>query len=301
LQIVDQKNKANEELERELEAAIDPWLEHMRWRPDFAKWREGRLWQEKKQKRTLAALKLFLEQTGRTRPDLQGLKILDLGCGMGGLSTALALEGAQVTSLDYNPAYCQITRLRGQRYNLKLGPVNAAGESLPFADGSFELVICLDVLEHVQQPEKLLAEVSRVLASGGLLYLTAINRYAFNDPHYHVRGVNWLPRSLAPRYLNLLGRQKDNSRFTDRQTLNEMHYYRYAELLPLARRHHFASLEELGELELTAPAQPLGGWKKQLYNLLKKARLLTPAYKLYRSYYKGTYQLMLLKAGQIGK
>lgn len=286
-----------EEINKELEAAIDPWLEHMRWRPDFAKWREGRLWQEKKQKRTLGILKRFLERAGLST-DLQGRKILDLGCGMGGLSTALAQEGAQVTSLDYNRAYCEITRLRGRRYDLNLSPVNAAGEGLPFTGGAFDLVICMDVLEHVQEPEKLLAEVSRVLKPSGLLYITAINRYAFNDPHYHVKGVNWLPRRFAPRYLSLLGRQKDNSRFRDRQTLDEMHYYRFRDLLPFARRHGFVKLEELGELELAAPVTPVKGWKRQVSGLLGKVGLLDPAYRLYRRYYKGTYQLMMVKEGQ---
>jgi ubiquinone/menaquinone biosynthesis C-methylase UbiE len=291
-------NTLEREIDKELEAAIDPWLEHMRWRPDFSKWREGRLWQEKKQKRTLGILSLFLQEAygkGSSRADLKGLRVLDLGCGMGGLSTALALEGALVTSMDYNPAYCGITRLRGQRYDLSLSPVNAAGEALPFANGAFDVVICMDVLEHVQQPEKMLAEINRVLQPKGLLYFTAINRYAFNDPHYHVRGVNWLPRRMASRYLSLFGRQKDNSRFRDRQTLDEMHYYRFGDLLPLARRHRFNELKELGELELSSAGENLKGWKKKLYRGLQQARLLVPAYRLYRAYYKGTYQLMLLK------
>ncbi len=290
--MVEQQEQA-QNINQALEAAIDPWLEHMRWRPDFVKWREGRIWQEKKQQRTLGILKLF-GQKAYGKSDLQGQRLLDLGCGMGGLSTALALEGAKVTSLDYNRAYCEITRLRGKRYNLRFDPVNAAGEHLPFADAAFDTVVCMDVLEHVQQPEKLLAEISRVLAPGGLAYITAINRYAFNDPHYHVRGVNWLPRRFAPTYLKLIKRQKDNSRFTDRQTLDEMHYYRYADLLPFARRHNFVQLEELGELELNQAVPK--SWKKLIYNLLKQTKLLGPAYRLYRLYYKGTYQLMLVKA-----
>ncbi len=292
-------------IDQALEKVIDPWLEHMRWRPDFQKWREGRLWQEKKQKRTLAILKIFrqLAAGAGPAPELKELRILDLGCGMGGLSTALALEGAAVNSLDFNRAYCEITRLRGKRYNLDLLPVNAGGENLPFAADSFKVVICLDVLEHVQRPEDLLAEVSRVLLPGGLLYITAINRFAFNDPHYHLKGVNWLPRSLAGRYLALFKRQKDNSRFTDRQTLNEMHYYRFKELKALGKRHGFTRLEELGELELDpglAPPDNSKNWKKSLGKGLRKLKLLKPLYRLYRNYYKGTYQLMLVKAGGEG-
>ncbi len=291
-------------IDLELEKAIDPWLDHMRWRSDFQKWREGRLWQEKKQKRTLAILDIFQnisKPASEEKPSgLNGLRILDLGCGMGGLSTALALEGAKVSSLDFNLAYCEITRLRAKRYGLGLDPVNAGGENLPFAAETFDLVICMDVLEHVQNPEDLMKEVSRVLVPGGLLYFTAINRYAFNDPHYHVKGVNWLPRRFSNFYLKLVKRQKDNSRFTDRQTLNEMHYFRFRDLKPLGQRHGFNQLEELGEIELTRPKFSTGnfkGFKKALTSFLKLLKLLVPTYRFYRAFYKGTYQLMLVKGG----
>jgi ubiquinone/menaquinone biosynthesis C-methylase UbiE len=284
-----------ENIDKQLEIAIDAWLEHMRWRKDFAKWREGRLWQEKKQKQTLDRLRLFLKQAGmQSLPGesdvLVGRSLLDLGCGMGGLSVALALAGAKVQSLDYNPAYCKITRLRGKRYNLNFVPVNAGGEYLPFPTAHFDIVVCMDVLEHVQDPEKLMGEVARCLKPSGVCYITAINRYAFKDPHYHVRLVNWLPRRFAEPFLKLTGRIKDNSRFTDRQTLQEMHYYPYNQLTKLGKRHGLGKMAELGELNLQ---KRQSGWK----GLLQKTSLLLPVYKLYRSWYKGTYQLMYVKEG----
>src|ERR1051325_7753248 len=101
------------EVESELEAAVEPWLEHMRWRADFQEWREGCIWQERRQKGTLNNLRAFLKAAAESkRPDVNGgarasegaedveaiagRLVLDLGCGMGGLSTALALEGARV-------------------------------------------------------------------------------------------------------------------------------------------------------------------------------------------------------------
>jgi ubiquinone/menaquinone biosynthesis C-methylase UbiE len=282
------KSTEQAEINRQLEAAIDPWLEHMRWRTDFAKWREGRIWQEKHQERNLATLRLFLKEAGLSQ-DIAGKKILDLGCGMGGFSTALAQAGAIVQPYDYNAAYCNITRLRGKRYGLNFNPVNGAGEALPFPNSHFDIIICLDVLEHVQNPEQLISEIGRCLQPGGLSFFTAINRFAFNDPHYHVRFVNWLPRRFSEPYLKLIGRNKDNSRFGDRQTLNEMHYYRYGQLPRIAERHSFMQLRELGELELNT--RTYSGLK----GVIKKAGLLKPAYRIYRNLYKGTYQLMMVK------
>ena len=303
MQTLEAGGTAHPEIDRQLAEAIDPWLEHMRWRPDFEKWRNGRLWQETKQKRTLEILRLFMSVAGKGQ-SLEGLRILDLGCGMGGLSVALAREGAVVQPYDYNPAYCQITRLRGQRYDLQLRPVNGGGEHLPFESGFFDIIVCMDVLEHVQRPQDLLAETNRCLKPGGLLYITAINRFAFNDPHYHVRGVNWLPRRLATPFLKLTRRYKDNSRFTDRQTLEEMHYFRYSQLPKLARRNGFSKTLEMGELEWGLTAAPdsartklssAKGWKAKVAGMLQKTGLLGPFYRLYRYTYKGTYQLLMVK------
>jgi 2-polyprenyl-3-methyl-5-hydroxy-6-metoxy-1,4-benzoquinol methylase len=297
------------DVDRELEAAIEPWLEHMRWRTDFPHWREGRLWQEKRQKGTLNNLRAFLRvatsrsnmnggrasngdaravEATQTDNELAGRLVLDLGCGMGGLSTALALEGATVRPVDFNRHYCHITRLRGMRYGLDLAPINAAGEALPFPDALFDIVMCVDVLEHVRDPEALLAEISRCLKPGGLCQITAINRFAFRDPHYHVRLVNWLPRRLSEAYLRLVRRSKDNALFADRQTLSEMHYYTYRGLETLLARHGLTGLAESGELKLK---RRTGGLK----GLLRRARLLGFAYRAYRSLYKSTYVCMAVK------
>jgi SAM-dependent methyltransferase len=291
---------ARTDVDCELEAAIEPWLEHMRWRADFDSWREGRLWQEKRQGGALKNLRAFLQVAAQSNGDarssevtrtdnaLAGRLVLDLGCGMGGLSTALALEGADVRSVDFNRHYCHITRLRGMRYGLDLSPVNAAGEALPFPDAHFDIVMCVDVLEHVRDPERLVAEIGRCLKPGGLCQITAINRYAFRDPHYHARLVNWLPRRFADAFLRLAGRSKDNARFKDRQTLQEMHYYTYRGLESLLARHGLAGLVESGELKLK---KRMGGWK----GLLQRAGLAGLAYKTYRGIYKSTYVCAAVK------
>jgi 2-polyprenyl-3-methyl-5-hydroxy-6-metoxy-1,4-benzoquinol methylase len=284
-----------DDLNRALEAAIDPWLQHMRWRADFSEWRERRLWQEKKQTATLNHLRSFLRSRdgalggGTTETDvLRGRRILDLGSGMGGLTTALALAGAEIHALDFNVEYCRITRLRGRRYDLAIPAINAAGEALPFPADHFDVIVCMDVLEHVQQPAKVLAEINRCLKPGGVCQLTAINRFAFKDPHYHARFVNWLPRRFASPYLRMAGVMKDNSRFSDRQSLEEMHYYRYSELKKLFAREGFRQVVDAGEIKLK---QRLTGLK----GTLQRAGVLGLGYKTYRSFVKSTYLVMAVK------
>jgi 2-polyprenyl-3-methyl-5-hydroxy-6-metoxy-1,4-benzoquinol methylase len=142
----------------ELSRLIDPWLEHMRWRADFATWRARRINSEAHQHETLA------QATGVVG-DLAGRELLDLGCGMGGFAVAAALAGARVTALDYNSAYCRITTARARKYHLPIPVAQAAGEALPLPNGAFDVMCAWDVIEHVQQPDAVLRFPRSALSS----------------------------------------------------------------------------------------------------------------------------------------
>lgn len=278
---------ANPELEHELEAKIDRWLAHMPWRPDFERWRAGRIWQEQIQGERLALIERY---GGR----LAGQRILDLGSGMGGTSVALALDGAHPLAYEYKREYCEITKLRAARYDLSLPVINGPGEALPFADGSFDLAICWDVLEHVQAPERLLAELSRVVRPGGRVLITAINRFAWRDPHYHMRLLNWLPRALAERIIIRKGRSKGGAGFTDMQRLSDMHYYTMGGFRRLAARHGFR-VGDIGEDRVRRGEGTARGRKGRARDVLRRLGLALPAYYLYRAAVQGTYELVMVR------
>lgn len=260
------------QIERELEAQIEPWLSHMRWRADFAEWRMKRLWQENYQS---AAMRQVRAARNGARPG----PVLDIGSGMGGFAVAMRRSGEELYALDYNPAYCEIARTRARRYGLDLPALVGAGEALPFATASFEEVTCWDVLEHVVSPEQLLGEIARVLAPGGRLFMTVINRFALVDPHYHLRFVNYLPRPLGEKYIGWRQRRKQSA-LRDRQGLSEMHYFTYTAFEQFAARRGFR-LEDLNRAgsRLRAYPQPLG-------NAL---------YGAWRMFGMGTFSLLLRK------
>jgi ubiquinone/menaquinone biosynthesis C-methylase UbiE len=278
-----------EEIERSLEEQIEPWLMHMRWRADFAEWRKKRLWQENYQAEALAELRRYGDGVNSRS------RVLDLGAGMGGFAVAFLLSQVEraarepsasahsklrpALAVDYNFAYCEIARTRARRYNLDLPALVAAGEYLPFADDSFGILTCWDVVEHVQDPVQLFTEIARVLKPDGRAFVTVINRLALVDPHYHLRFVNWLPRSLGERYVSWRHRTKA-SPLRDRQRLGEMHYFTFGTAVKLAARFG------LCVQDLNASRSRFNRFPRPIAAAL---------YRLWRTFGMGTYRLVMTK------
>ncbi|MSQ29986.1 MAG: SAM-dependent methyltransferase [Dehalococcoidia bacterium] len=135
---------------------------------------------------------------------LAGRRVLDLGCGLGEYVRAFAREGARAFGCDIARARLVEGRRRGAD-----GLLAAAGEALPFADGTLDVVVLNEVIEHVTDDRATLREVARVLAVGGTVIVFAPNRlYPFETHGVYLRRryifgniplVNWLPNILRRR------------------------------------------------------------------------------------------------------
>jgi 2-polyprenyl-6-hydroxyphenyl methylase/3-demethylubiquinone-9 3-methyltransferase len=105
-------------------------------------------------------------------------EILEVGCGGGLLCEELARRGLVVTGIDPSQAAIEEARLYVQKNYLGANASFEIGlaEALPYADGSFSVIICLDTLEHVQNLNMCIQEIARVLAPGGVFIFDTINR-----------------------------------------------------------------------------------------------------------------------------
>ncbi len=103
-------------------------------------------------------------------------------------------------------AWANLARRRLERHGREFGLLAACGESIPLPPQSVDLVVSLQVLEHVRNPEQVLAEAWRVLRPGGHFYLACENYLAFWEPHYCVPWLPLMPKPLGRLYLRLLGR-----------------------------------------------------------------------------------------------
>jgi 2-polyprenyl-6-hydroxyphenyl methylase / 3-demethylubiquinone-9 3-methyltransferase len=108
--------------------------------------------------------------------DWQCRDVLDLGCAGGFMAEALALRGANVTGIDPAADAIAAARDHARESGLRIGYDVGVGEGLPYDSTSFDAVVCVDVLEHVSDLNKVLAEVARTLRPGGMFLFDTINR-----------------------------------------------------------------------------------------------------------------------------
>jgi ubiquinone/menaquinone biosynthesis C-methylase UbiE len=153
---------------------------------------------ERKARTMVAVIEDFLD--GR----LKELSLLDVGGSTGIIDNYLSNFFGKVTGIDIDEAAIRHATETYRKENLEFLAADAL--NLPFADESFDVVICSQVYEHVPDPDKMFEEIFRVLRRGGVCYFAANNRLALNEPHYNLPLLSLIPRPLANIYMRLAGR-----------------------------------------------------------------------------------------------
>ena len=104
-------------------------------------------------------------------------KILDVGCGGGILSEALAKAGARVTGLDLSEASVEVAKRHAQSQNLQIDYRYESVQDVADKEaGTFDAIACMEMLEHVPEPGKVVAACAKALKPGGQAFFSTINR-----------------------------------------------------------------------------------------------------------------------------
>jgi 2-polyprenyl-6-hydroxyphenyl methylase/3-demethylubiquinone-9 3-methyltransferase len=127
-------------------------------------------------------------------------RVLDLGCGGGFLSNYLAAHGHVVVGIDTTPENLAVARAHALSGKVDYDLADAC--ALPYPDASFDVVCAMDLIEHVPDPERLIAEVGRVLAPGGLFFFHTFNRTWIANLIV-IKGVAWFVKN-APDDLHVI-------------------------------------------------------------------------------------------------
>ncbi len=137
----------------------------------------NRWWDTDGPQRALHALNPVRLEYVAARVTLADARVLDVGCGGGLLSEALAARGAQVTALDLAEELIEIARLHGLESGVtvdyRVQTVESLAEQSP---GAFDVVTCMEMLEHVPDPAAILDACARLLKPGGRLFVSTLNR-----------------------------------------------------------------------------------------------------------------------------
>jgi 2-polyprenyl-6-hydroxyphenyl methylase/3-demethylubiquinone-9 3-methyltransferase len=111
------------------------------------------------------------------RTGLGGRRVLDVGCGGGLLAEGMARRGARVTGIDLSPGALEVARLHALEGGVAVDYRQVTVEELADTDhGTFDLVTCLEMLEHVPDPGQVIQAIARLVRPGGDVVCSTINR-----------------------------------------------------------------------------------------------------------------------------
>lgn len=219
----------------------------MRGAPSYV-WRTG-------QTRRLAMVQHWAPLAGRT--------VLDVGCGVGMYTAAFLQQTPHVYGIEVEFARAQEARPRSA------GVTQAVGESLPYPDGSFDVVFSHEVLEHVADDRACVSEMVRVTAPGGRLVIFVPNRlYPFETHGMFWRGryrfgnipfISWLPNPLRNRLAPHV------------RAYTTADLRRLSDPLPVRWVHHTVIFP--GYDNIVARSRSLGGALRRLTYMLEKTPL----------------------------
>jgi ubiquinone/menaquinone biosynthesis C-methylase UbiE len=152
----------------------------------------------------MGLLRSFLPVEPANSPKL----FLDVGCGYGAMLVSASCHfdlviGINTDLQELKTAQTMLTDLKVQNFIL----FRASALNLPFLPDQFHGVSCIQVLEHVSEPQTVVSQVRLVMESRGCLYLSVPNRFMFRpEPHTELRGIGYLPKKPALWYASRAGK-----------------------------------------------------------------------------------------------
>jgi 2-polyprenyl-3-methyl-5-hydroxy-6-metoxy-1,4-benzoquinol methylase len=181
---------------------MDPALEYQR---DYSKSHGKTMFDAArragKARKTVAVLNAWAQPRGL---DLRHLRLLDIGCSAGHMTTAYADAFGDVVGIDIDTGAVEFARGQHRKPNLIFEQRDSMDTGYP--EGSLDVVTCTHIYEHVPDAHRLMDEIYRVLKPGGVCYFAAGNRLIWLERHYRLPLLSVVPKPLAHRMLRLLGR-----------------------------------------------------------------------------------------------
>jgi 2-polyprenyl-6-hydroxyphenyl methylase/3-demethylubiquinone-9 3-methyltransferase len=218
----------------------------------------SRFWDTRGEFRPLHILNPVRARFVAERAPMAGARVLDVGCGGGLLCEALARAGAKVAGIDLAPGMIEVARLHSADQGLDISYRVASAEELAEANpGGFDVVTCMEMLEHVPDPERMVRTLGTLVRPGGALFLSTINRnlksflLAIVAAEYVLqlipRGTHEYERLIRPSQLDRWARSAGLS-------LQELAGLEFNPITSSCRLSHDTSVNYLAHLQRSASA-----------------------------------------------
>lgn len=140
---------------------------------------------------------------------LEGRRVLDVGSGYGGMMISMAEQGAHITGVEIDPERARMGKLRLEEVGIPCD-YREADICDPIARdgmGTFDVITCQDVLEHVMDPTLMIQTMCSMLRPGGVIFVQVPNKWGaqqlMSDHHYALTGITALSRNQAIEYWQL--------------------------------------------------------------------------------------------------
>lgn len=154
------------------------------------------------------------------RAPLSGKKVIDVGCGGGILSESMAQRGAEVTGIDMGEAPLAVARIHAEKSGVTVNYRHSTAEQMAEENpGQYDVVTCLEMLEHVPDPSSVIEACSKLVKPGGHVFFSTINRnpksflFAIVGAEYILnmlpRGTHEFNKLIRPSELSAWARAAD--------------------------------------------------------------------------------------------
>ena len=152
---------------------------------------------------------------------LKNSSVLEIGCGSGGTIENLAKRGAKVSGIEIKDDLVRLSKMRASQFE-GCSCIKADADTLPFPDKAFDVCSSMDLIEHLEDPEKHFKEMIRVLKPGGIISISTPNWYFHLERHTRFRFIHRFPLKWAKAYTRFI---QGHKLFSEeyRQRLDSMH------------------------------------------------------------------------------
>jgi len=202
------------------------------------------------------ALTLLAQANGPART----LEVVDIGCGAGTQCRLWAQSGHRVHGIDVNEALIEVAARRARQEHFDIAFKVGSATELPYDDGSMDVSLLTEILEHVTDWRTCLDEAARVLKPGGLLFLSTTNRLCPLQEAFSLPLYSWYPGVLK-RHCERLA-VSTRPEIANHATYPAVNWFTSSSLVAYLEKHGFRCRDRFDMID----SEQLGGLKKLLIN-----------------------------------